>query len=881
MKTKLLLIAFLASLNVLAQDYFPGGVPGAETWFIANHDELNQQTYINHGIPRIKINPCGNTTNGLFNFNHSIETDKLCLFYNATLENTSSRNIFFVGEPSDAQINFTHVTTDWNQDLNGLPQLQSDISNKFSVAEKASHINEQSSTYQSISNAHINFYHWNIYQMDKRIKSYGYDGETSFYIGREYYSPEPKGQFFKGNFPEFISFPFELNANQKNRIESYLALKYGITLEKQNYRNSKNIVFWNETNYTLFGNRIFGIGRDDISRLNQLQSESVHNKEYLMTSVKELMATNPIKQQMVSIDNNNFIVFGDNGVADGLDNTNDFNVRPLQRKWLSQNTGEKALSIPIFFKFSLKEAIQQALMNDPTLKVWMLHDKYVNNQEESDFNSQYVEYYEPASMDGYDFAYFEEIYFDPDTGTFDQYTFGVGPEMIVQLRFHNDCDGDDIVKTDVVITGGRPPYNINIQSTGGVNQNFSTEENILTFDAVAPYTYTATVVDSQGNQGEAQVEVIVPHIEVNFPPDAILSPSQPQITLNAGEFVNDPTATYKWYQNDVLLEHYESTLVVTEAGSYKVIVTSGNQLCEATDSIKVFYDFTGSVQGSSTCDEPSGSITLNLEGGFPPYTTVISGNNETIVQVHNTDTFVFNDISFGYYNIVTTDGNGEFYHGSVDVHGIEIDLLSQLEYLCGTVYYYPFYDYPVAGCETAFTIDASVLVVNPNATYEWFLNGVSTGIYDPVINVVPNQVDPPPTGIVDYMVKITDPQTGCFVTEHFGMKGRWGMESGVQTASVEDDIKHKSEKPEASVLDTKVYPNPSNPASVFYYEVTSNEKIDGTVRVISPTGAIIHQVPISGESAYTLPFTLLSSGVYFITTETNSGVLVTDKIIIR
>src|SRR5690606_16142758 len=101
-------------------------------------------------------------------------------------------------------------------------------------------------------------------------------------------NPLLNAEYFYGNFPEFISFPFELSANQKNRVESYLALKYGITLyNKSSYKNSRNVVFWNSKNNQLFPNFIFGIGKDDISGLNQLQSESVHEKDYLIASVGE------------------------------------------------------------------------------------------------------------------------------------------------------------------------------------------------------------------------------------------------------------------------------------------------------------------------------------------------------------------------------------------------------------------------------------------------------------------------------------------------------------------------------------------------------------------------------------------------------------------
>src|SRR5690606_5621208 len=119
---------------------------------------------------------------------------------------------------------------------------------------------------------------------------------------------------FSGNFPEFISFPRELNSNERNRVDSYLALKYGLTLARRVlYRNSRNIVFWHTENNRVFHTRVFGMGRDNVSGLNQLQSESTHLKEHLVAAIEDIMDTNKEKQERVSIPNDHFIVFGDNG----------------------------------------------------------------------------------------------------------------------------------------------------------------------------------------------------------------------------------------------------------------------------------------------------------------------------------------------------------------------------------------------------------------------------------------------------------------------------------------------------------------------------------------------------------------------------------------
>ena len=68
-------------------------------------------------------------------------------------------------------------------------------------------------------------------------------------------------------------------ASDKNKIESYLALKYGITLDQttpQNYVTSNGGIVWNATANAGYSNNILGIVRDDAAVLDQRVSASVN-----------------------------------------------------------------------------------------------------------------------------------------------------------------------------------------------------------------------------------------------------------------------------------------------------------------------------------------------------------------------------------------------------------------------------------------------------------------------------------------------------------------------------------------------------------------------------------------------------------------------------
>ena len=892
-KITLPILLLLLFTTVNAQEYFPGGVAGAEAWYIVNHNDFDQQLFRNSSLEYVRITSCNTDMGGkgLFNFNHSLTTSQLCLKYTSPLEASTSRNVFFVGEPKETAPIYSHLTTGWNLTAASLPVPGAIIKNRFDLANKNMYVDTQLITYQSDNNANINFYNWNIYNTDKKYKSYGYSGETSFYIGKNFTNsltdPATVGQYYSGNFPEFISFPFELTANQRNRVESYLALKYGITLNSSvPYRNAKNIAFWNQSNNTKFGSHIFGIGRDNISGLNQLQSESIHYKDRLIASVEKLEETNPIKQGLVTIDNNHFIVFGHNNGAEVLDIPNDFGARPLKRKWLSQNTGLHASELPMCFKVNLSGVLAQALALDPGQRLWMLHDKYVTNQQVSDFNSNYVEYYDPADDSTPGYGLFYKVNFDTDEAIYDQFTFAVGPQMIVQIRFDpGDCN-ETRKRAKLVITGGTAPYNIIIES---LNSSYvlttTTNETVVPFETVAPDTYTAYVLDAAGNEGVAEMEVVGTQIVVDLGPDQVLNATQQQIILNAGLNVTDAAATYQWYFNNVLLEHYAPVLVAEEAGEYTVVVTSGNHSCQESDTIVLSYNFTGTAWPGYNCENPAGTVTLNLSGGTPPYTTVISTTVPPISQVHDTNSFVFSNVPFGPHIVTTTDSNGSVFTSTADIpipfEGLAVDLFSQIEPICGDINYNYFsYTFPVVGCSQNLTLDASLLVTYNNVGYEWTIDGQSTGIYDAVIDFV--TVFETSSIIHEVTVEIMNLDTGCSITQTFGLKPGLSPQVGLPGANNRQGILNNGalQETDPAGITTKVYPNPSVSNNTFYYEVTATAAFDGTVEIYTPTGALLSQTPIQGGSSYKLPFSLITSGIYLICTKTN-GITVTDKVIIK
>jgi len=75
------------------------------------------------------------------------------------------------------------------------------------------------------------------------------------------------GGRYEGDIPEFILYDEPLSTPNQQRVDSYLALKYGITLNNgaTDYVTSSGVTFWNAD--ATYNSDIFGIGVDEVSAL--------------------------------------------------------------------------------------------------------------------------------------------------------------------------------------------------------------------------------------------------------------------------------------------------------------------------------------------------------------------------------------------------------------------------------------------------------------------------------------------------------------------------------------------------------------------------------------------------------------------------------------
>jgi hypothetical protein len=143
---------------------------------------------------------------------------------------------------------------------------------------------------------------------------------AGLYIGRN----NSGGEDTDANIGEIILYSSTPSAANLNKIESYLAVKYGITRggnantgAAYNYLSSASTTIWNKTTNSGFNNDIAGIGRDDASALFQKQSISVNNNEPVTVGLTSIATSNALNPNTFSADQS-FLVWGNNGLLNQI-----------------------------------------------------------------------------------------------------------------------------------------------------------------------------------------------------------------------------------------------------------------------------------------------------------------------------------------------------------------------------------------------------------------------------------------------------------------------------------------------------------------------------------------------------------------------------------
>ena len=124
------------------------------------------------------------------------------------------------------------------------------------------------------------------------------------------------GEYASAHIPEYIAYDSALTTTEQQRVESYLGVKYGLTLGSQaspyDYLASDASVIW--TGSTTYYKNITIIGRDDNSVLLQKQSTAVNGGKITISLGNSIAADNASNTATFSADKR-FLAIASNGAS--------------------------------------------------------------------------------------------------------------------------------------------------------------------------------------------------------------------------------------------------------------------------------------------------------------------------------------------------------------------------------------------------------------------------------------------------------------------------------------------------------------------------------------------------------------------------------------
>ena len=191
---------------------------------------------------------------------------------------------------------------------------------------------------------------------------------------------------------ELIYFPKALNKKQKAIIESYLSIKYGISLiEENDYLNASGEVLWNSKENSAFSQRVNGIGFDLNTGLNQKQSVNSTSKD-IIVGLSDIKIKN--SENLSILNDNDYLLWGDNGKELSF-NSKQNNLYDLKRIWKFQTT-QKNFDIPLEIKISKKVSLPSELKDKYISDNFYLAIDYSDGNA---FDFQNAEYKKISNLD--------------------------------------------------------------------------------------------------------------------------------------------------------------------------------------------------------------------------------------------------------------------------------------------------------------------------------------------------------------------------------------------------------------------------------------------------------------------------------------------------
>lgn len=260
---------------------------------------------------------------------------------------------------------------------------------------------------------------------------------------------------FRGGISEIIIYDRLISKLQRKKIESYLSLKYGISLpDSSDYINSNGDKIWEWKKNAEYIHHLTGIGRDDVGELRQMQSKNLYSNADLAIGIGEISELN--SHNMHSIKNHSYLLWSDNGLETKFyrgasTDTKEF----MKRVWQVKVIGSDLSSQKCRIRYKYNDDYEISENNT----LWLVR----NRKSAGLFNFLEADYIKmDKNIDG---CFYADIVFDPDQSGKDLFTFIKGPRIVVNIAIDSILCDQSHMQIGLDILGIFKPIDVRVNST--------------------------------------------------------------------------------------------------------------------------------------------------------------------------------------------------------------------------------------------------------------------------------------------------------------------------------------------------------------------------------------------------------------------------------
>lgn len=299
---------------------------------------------------------------------------------------------------------------------------------------------------------------------------------------------------FSGLFPEFLLYKKVLSRKEQLRVNSYLAIKYGLTLQESDYLDAEGKIIWNEKDNRDYHHRIAGMARDDISGLLQKQAASQHDKGPVWKmAIGAMRDHNGLNES--PLPPATFLLWGDDNGRLRFPGIEQGEKPYLERKWLMSATGDYQ-RLPTQLRLDLT---QLELLAHPEQEMWLLLDR----SGSGDFGFAHTEYYPAASSSDLTDVIFDQIVWDTDGSGTDVFTLQEGTKLLAQTDLQlPSCTLQQAGQLQLKVHGGVAPFHFewyNLETKAKVEW-IASERKIEKIAAIEAGEFRLTIKDAKENE---------------------------------------------------------------------------------------------------------------------------------------------------------------------------------------------------------------------------------------------------------------------------------------------------------------------------------------------------------------------------------------------